>query len=330
MKDRRTVPVLAALLVLIPVTLLAGLFLGTEKLPVTDCIQALFHPEAVKKYYRIIVVHLRLPRTVLAMISGALLAGSGAVFQGFFKSSLADSGMLGVSSGAALGAVLGSLAGALIHVSAFLGAVASIVLVYAVSGGRRTRAEPMRLLLAGCTISTFLSSITSLIIILSSNELRKMYAWTLGSFNGKGITELRFIAVPAVISCVLFLFCIKPLDILAAGDLSAQAMGVSLKKTRFFCFAAGSLAAASAVAAGGVIGFVGLIAPHTIRMLCGASYKKVLPFSMLLGAVFLGWADILCRTIKPPLDLPIGILTALCGVPFFMAVLMGYSRRYTA
>ncbi len=331
-EHRKTFILTVILMALMPAVFIAGLAYGSEKLPVMEVIKALFtaQDETEVDFTAIIVREIRLPRIMLAMFTGVLLAGAGAVFQGFFKSPLADSSMLGVSSGAALGAVAGSVLNIWMPGAAFFGSLVSIVIVYALSGGRRNASEPIRLLLAGSAVSVFLTSINSMLILVHDKELYKMYVWTLGSFNGKGWTELTFMLIPGVISLILFIFCIKPLDILSSGDLTAQSIGISMKMTRFLCFASGSLATAAAVSGGGIIGFVGLVAPHIIRLTAGSSYRKIVPLSMMLGAVFLGGADILARIIAPPLDIPVGIITSLTGAPFFIFILFRYNRRYAA
>ena len=314
------------LIVLLPLIFAAGLFIGAETVPLKEAVNCLLG-KSDDSFTEIIIKDIRLPRVILALICGALLSGAGAVFQGFFKSPLADSSMLGVSSGAALGAIAGSMLRIWMPLAAFSGAIFSILLVYMFSGGQRSASEPTKLLLAGNAVSVFFSAMSSAILLIKDKELYTMYAWTLGSFNGKGWTELSFIAVPAVISLFLFLLCIKPLDVLAAGNLSSQSMGISLKKTRTLCFAAGSLAAATAVCAGGVIGFAGLIAPHIIRLLTGSRHKTLIPLSLAGGAVFLGFVDILCRVAAPPLDIPAGIVTSLFGAPFFIFILLNHNRR---
>lgn len=331
-ESRKTIILSFFLIIMIPFVFIMGIALGSERLPVKEVLRALFTSQNTDEidFTAVIVRQLRLPRILLAMFTGVLLAGAGAVFQGFFKSPLADSSMLGVSSGAALGAVFGAIIGLWMPGSAFAGSLISILIVYAISGGQRNASEPVRLLLAGSAVSVLLTSVNSALILVHDKELYKMYVWTLGSFNGKGWDELSFMLFPGSLSILLFILCIKPLDVLSAGDLTSQALGISIKKTRLLCFASGSLATAAAVSAGGIIGFVGLVAPHIVRMITGSSYRKILPLSMLLGAVFLGTADILARIIAPPLDIPVGIITSLIGAPFFIFILLRYNRRYAS
>ena len=304
---------------MLPLVFIAGLLLGSEAISLQDIKQ--------DKFVRIILFDIRLPRTLLALLCGSLLAGSGAVFQGFFRSPLADSSMLGVTAGAAFGATIGSGLGVWMPFGAFIGAILCIVLVFFLSCGKKSSHEPIRLLLAGNAVSVFLSALTSAIMLIRDKEMYKMYMWTLGSFNSKGFDELKFLIIPSIVSFVLFLFCIKPLDLLSSGSLTSEGLGLNTKKVQILCFVAGSIAAAAAVCAGGVIGFVGLICPHIIRILCGSSYKKIIPISLLAGAVFLGIVDIFCRTVAAPTDIPAGIVTSLIGAPFFVFVLLSGRKR---
>jgi len=315
----RTRIVVISLFIMLPLVFIAGLLLGSESISLQDIKQ--------DKFVRIILFDIRLPRTLLALLCGSLLAGSGAVFQGFFRSPLADSSMLGVTAGAAFGATIGSGLGVWMPFGAFVGAILCIVLVFFLSCGKKSSHEPIRLLLAGNAVSVFLSALTSAIMLIRDKEMYKMYMWTLGSFNSKGFDELKFLIVPSIISFVLFLFCIKPLDLLSSGSLTSEGLGLNTKKVQILCFVAGSIAAAAAVCAGGVIGFVGLICPHIIRILCGSSYKKIIPISLLAGAVFLGIVDIFCRTVAAPTDIPAGIVTSLIGAPFFVFVLLSGRKR---
>ena len=315
----RTRIVVISLFIMLPLVFFAGLLLGSESISLQDIKQ--------DKFVRIILFDIRLPRTLLALLCGSLLAGSGAVFQGFFRSPLADSSMLGVTAGAAFGATIGSGLGVWMPFGAFVGAILCIVLVFFLSCGKKSSHEPIRLLLAGNAVSVFLSALTSAIMLIRDKEMYKMYMWTLGSFNSKGFDELKFLIVPSIISFVLFLFCIKPLDLLSSGSLTSEGLGLNTKKVQILCFVAGSIAAAAAVCAGGVIGFVGLICPHIIRILCGSSYKKIIPISLLAGAAFLGIVDIFCRTVAAPTDIPAGIVTSLIGAPFFVFVLLSGRKR---
>ncbi len=307
------------------ILILLGLFFGAEK---TDFRSVLSRDGG--EIEKIIVFHIRLPRLLLASLCGMLLGGAGSVFQGFFRNPLADAGLVGISSGATLGAVL-SIFLPLSFLSltilspvvllAFLGALGAAILVYILSFRVSGSHATVMMLLIGTALSAFLSAIVSILLLLRYQELHQVYVWTLGSFNGRGWDEIKIIIVPAVISVVLLLLCVRPLDVLSSGEESAQSLGVDLKKTRLLTLLAGSLACACAVSVAGTIGFVGLIAPHIARKIYGQTHKCVLVFGMLWGAILLVLSDTLARTIAAPSELPVGIVTALMGVPFFIIII---------
>ncbi len=295
--------------------------MGAQKISIKEIADALITNNYSDFSLRILVT-LRLPRSILALLSGALLAGAGTVFQGFFRNSLADPGLIGVSSGATLGAVLFSIFSFFIPLGAFLGALLAVFLVYLIAGGKRTSYEPSRLLLAGTAMGVFFGALTSIILLSKDKEIYKMYLWTQGSFNGKGWPFFRIILIPSILSFFLMGLTVKPLDVLSSGEKTAQSIGLPLQKVRLICLVSASLASATAVCAGGTIGFIGLIAPHIMRILFGSTHKRLLPLSMILGSILLLIADILSRTLAAPMELPIGVVTAIIGVPFFLWILL--------
>ncbi len=307
---------------LLVIVLIIGICFGAEKLSISDIFSA------ERTVSKTIFFNIRLPRVLQCTLCGMLLAGAGCIFQGFFRNPLADSGLIGVSSGATLGAVLSVFLPTSVHffginpivIFAFAGAVGASFLVYAFSSGKNQNSTIMMLLI-GTALSTFLSAIVSILLLLHYQELHKIYVWTLGSFNGSNWKELSLIIIPSIIAFILLSFCTKPLDVLSGGEESAQSLGVNIKNLRIITLFAGSLACACAVSVAGTIGFVGLIAPHIARKLYGAQHKKVLFFSTLWGAIILVLSDTIARTITAPSELPIGIVTSLLGVPFFIIVL---------
>lgn len=313
--------VFALLLALLVMVFISSLVMGAEKLSLKEIIRAV-QDQNYTAFSLKILLTLRLPRSLLALVSGALLAGAGTVFQGFFRNSLADPGLIGVSSGATLGAVIFSILTLFIPLGAFIGAVSAVVLVYIIAGGKKTSFEPARLLLAGTALGVFFSALTSIILLTKDRELYKMYLWTQGSFNGKGWQFVRIILLPSMLSSVLMLLTAKPLDILSSGEKTAQSLGLPIQRVRLLSLFSASLASATAVCAGGTIGFIGLIAPHIIRIIFGSSHKTLLPLSMMFGALLLLLADIVSRTIGAPMELPIGVVTAILGVPFFLWILL--------
>ena len=265
------------------------------------------------------------------MLAGALLAGAGCLFQGFFRNALADPAIMGVSSGAALGAVLVSILLSmsaiqgstpfLIQCGAFIGALAAVWAAYLIAGKKRYEPGAVSLLLTGIALSACFSAINSLLLLIHYNELHKMYAWTLGSFNGKTWNDALRLLIPAVLVIPLYFTVAKPLDVLSLGERSASTLGLNTKRAGLAIIAFGSLGTALAVCSGGTIGFIGLIGPHIARLLFGPSHKKLLASSMLLGALLLLVSDIVARTAAAPMEIPVGIITSLMGTPFFLSVM---------
>lgn len=275
-----------------------------------------------------IVLQLRLPRIVLAATIGAGLAAAGAAFQGLFRNPLADPFVVGASSGASLGATLAIILGlnlqfagfGSVPLAAFIGSLLAVFTVYNIAeiGGN---APAISLLLAGAALSTLLSAVVSLLMLISDETLHQVFAWTLGGLSGRSWPHLLSSAPYLLAGLTALLLMARPLDALASGDEIAQSLGLSLRQARGVIVAAASLTTAAAVAAGGVIGFVGLIAPHVARLLFGSQHHRVIPGSMLIGAILLLLADDLARTLLAPVELPVGIVTSILGGTFFLYLL---------
>ncbi len=279
----------------------------------------------------IIITKIRLPRILISIMCGALLGGTGAVFQGFFRNPLADPGIMGVCSGATFGAVLSGLLplSAISFLSpatffAFAGALLSAFCVFLFSKFFRGNSS-VTLLLSGTAIGTFFSAIASIILLTHESDLHSFYVWTTGSFNAKGWKELSVFIIPSILSLVLLQFSARHLDVLVCGEDSAQTLGLNYTFLRNYTLIAGSLAASCAVCSGGIISFVGLIAPHIARKIYGPLHKTLIFQSMLLGGLLMLIADTVARTVVAPSELPVGIITSLVGVPFFMIVLVKMS-----
>ncbi|GAA2695434.1 iron ABC transporter permease (plasmid) [Streptomyces coelicoflavus] len=275
-----------------------------------------------------IVWNFRAPRVVLAALAGAGLAVSGAVLQSAVSNPLADPTVLGFSYGATLGAVLaitlgGSVAAAGLGVStaAFLGAMVAGALVFAL-GQRRGRMAPTRLVLAGVAVGyVFLSATSFVQLHASPNELRTVLFWTLGSVAGAQWDQLPTVAVVVIATTVLLTLFGRRLNVLLAGDESATALGVDVNRLRIVLLVLSALLTGTVIAVAGGIGFVGLMIPHLVRLSTGADHRRLLPLTALLGAVYLVLVDLLSRTLDRPNELPLGILTALLGAPFFLWLL---------
>lgn len=309
-------------------SLIVSLGVGAVPLAPSEVLAAL-SGSPLKGSHSAIVWDFRLARVLLASLCGAALASAGAGFQGLFRNPLADPFVVGASGGAALGATLAIVLGSIIPVgvAAFIGALGAVLLVYTLSevSGYGSIAS---LLLVGAALSTMFSAVVSLLMLVKSNALHEVFAWLLGGFSGRSWPQLGQTLLVAPIGMVVLWLMARPLDALAAGEESAEALGLNLRRSRLMIIAGASLATAAAVAAGGIIGFVGLIAPHLARPLVGASHGRLIPASALMGSLLLLLADGLARTLAPPLELPVGIFTALLGGPFFLVLLWkgGHSR----
>lgn len=289
---------------------------------------ALRAPASISTAIQTIVLDFRLARALLVALTGAGLAGAGAAFQGLFRNPLADPFVIGASSGAALGATLAIILGwttvwlgfGPVPLAAFGGALLAVGLAYSISelSGQVTT---LTLLLAGTALSSFFSAGVSLLMVLNDNDMAKIFFWLLGGFSGRSWSDL-WVALPYVLIGLLGLGLLaRPLDVLAFGEETAQGLGVPVKQIRLLIVLCAALATAAAVASSGIIGFVGLIAPHIARLLWGPIHARLLPTSALLGALLLVLADTAARTVLAPVELPVGILTALLGAPFFLYLL---------
>jgi iron complex transport system permease protein len=276
---------------------------------------------------RSIVVDLRLPRVLLAALAGGALALSGAVFQAMLRNPLADPYVLGVSSGAALGAVTSMLfthgSMTLLPVAALAGAVFAIVVVFTIATRSVRRLDSRVLLLAGVIVSAFFQAIVFLMLtLLNAESFRSAIFWMLGSFAAANWHTVALLAAYVVPAFLILLALARPLNLLMSGEETALYLGVRVGTvTRIAYFVASVLVGAS-VAACGAIGFVGLVVPHAVRLAWGNDYRVVLPASVLIGGTFLMLSDTLARTVAAPVELPVGVITALIGVPIFILLLV--------
>ena len=270
-----------------------------------------------------LLFEIRLPRVVMGGLVGAVLAVAGAAYQGVFRNPLADPFLLGVAAGAGLGAtlVIGLGAGTgLIPPVAFAGGLAAVAATYALSrtvGGRTTTS----LILAGVAVAAFATAVQTYLLQRNYDTLREVYAWILGRLVTVGWGEVVRLLPYAVVAGVVLLVHRRYLDVLALGDEEASGLGVRVAAVRRYVVLAATLATAAAVSVSGLIGFVGIIVPHTVRLITGWSYRVIVPLSLVYGAVFVMLADIGARTLVAPAELPIGVLTAFLGAPFFLLVL---------
>ncbi len=276
-----------------------------------------------------IVWQLRVPRVVLGGLVGAMLALAGGAYQGVFRNPLADPYLLGVAAGAGLGATLVIATGAglpsvAVAGAAFAGAVAAVILTYALArtGGGTTS----NLILAGVAVAAFFTAAQTFVQQRSSDTIREVFAWILGRLATVGWSEVALLFPFVVVSAAVLLAARRMLDVLAVGEEEAATLGIRPDRVRMVVVIAATLGSAVAVAVSGLIGFVGIVVPHTVRLLGGHSYRVILPLSFVGGAAFLVFADLMARLLISPGELPIGVVTAFVGAPFFALVLRTAAR----
>jgi len=271
---------------------------------------------------------IRLPRTVLIALTGMALGGSGTAYQGLFRNPLADPYLIGVASGAGLGAVIamsvkwpytfwGLMA---IPMAAFFGALLTVTIVYFLARVGKT-APTTNLILAGVAISSFATSLTSFLMLHSEGELRRAMSWLMGGSIQLGWTSTLAILPYIVIALGVLTMNGYVLNLLQFGDDQAQQLGLNVARTKAILLIAASLATAAAVSFAGIIGFIGLIVPHTMRLWFGGDYRRLVPLSIIGGATALLISDVIARIVLAPQEIPVGIVTALAGAPFFLWIL---------
>ena len=286
--------------------------------------------------YETIIMDVRLPRVILTAIVGAALASAGVVFQGLFKNPMADPYVIGVSSGAALGATIGIAFGLdifwggslTVPILAFVGALSATLIVYKIArvGGSIPISS---LLLAGLAVNAFLTAITTFIMVSVGKDLQSVIFWLMGGLSARNWSHIQ-IALPffAIGFPIAWVFS-RDLNIMLLGDEKALHLGIEVEKLKKILLVIGAMMAAAAVSVSGLIGFVGLMTPHAVRLMIGPDHKLLLPASALTGAIFLIFADIMARVLLSPTEIPVGVITALFGAPFFLYLLRVKRRMLT-
>jgi len=322
---RRQTLLLCGLIVLATVTIFGAMALGSAAISVGDTIRAVGGD--APDHIRALVMDLRLPRALTAFGIGGLLAVAGVLMQVLLRNPLAEPYILGSSGGAAVAALLGMLLGwgsAIVDLAAFGGAMAATLLVFSIAQGTGSW-TPTRLLLTGVVLAAGFSAATTLLLALSPDQnLRGMLFWLMGdlSFAYSPARSLWLLAAITIAGTLVA----RHLNVLARGELQAAIVGLPVASFRMIIFAVTALATAVSVTTVGVIGFIGLVIPHLIRLVAGSDHRIVLPASALAGGSLLVVADTLARTVMAPRQLPVGALTAALGVPLFL-ILMSRSRR---
>ena len=277
-----------------------------------------------------IVWQIRAPRVVLAALVGAMLSMAGASYQGVFRNPLVDPYLLGVAAGAGLGAtvifvarptVLSFIPIDPVPLAAFIGGTVAVLLTYLVGTAFGSQRSATTLVLAGVAVTALATAVQTFVLQRNNDVVRQVYSWILGRLSSATWADVRLIAPYVLVSMVVLIAYRRVLDVMRVGDEEATALGINVKRVRLIIVLAATLGTSAAVSVSGLIGFVGIIVPHAIRLIAGSTYKRVLPLSMLLGAAFLIAADIPGRVLTDPAETPIGVVTAFFGAPFFLALL---------
>ena len=336
---RRRAVVLPALGIILLAAVVLATAIGSVALPLGEVLRALasrLTGGASGGSTDTIIWQIRIPRVLTAVIVGGALGTAGAVFQGLLRNPMADPYIIGTSGGAALGATVAlmvpiqvSLFGfTFVSVAAFVGALGAVLLVYNIARvGPRTPVTT--LLLTGFALSSILAAIMSFLMFISNNALRRIILWTMGGLSGAGWVQLG-VVIPAILIALAAVYALAPdLNAFLLGDEQAASLGVNVERRKLLLLALGSWMTAAAVSVSGLVGFVGLVVPHVVRLILGPDHRLLLPASTLVGGVFLVIADLAARSLMPPAELPVGIITALVGGPFFIYLLRKSRREYS-
>ncbi len=334
-KKKRHIIFILLLMGALFITCIFAITQGSVKIPVRDAFiiskRFLLRQEILDSYkasHVFIVSNVRLPRIILSCLVGGLLSIIGVSFQAVFKNPMADPYVMGISSGAAFGATIGILFGigisfaglGIVSMMAFAGALISVFVVYSLAKVG-SKISTTSILLAGFVMNSLLSSIISLLMLLNENDISKIVTWTMGSFNGTSWQQVKIMILPSIIGLIYILFISRDLNALVLGEEDAHNMGVNVDFVKKSVLIISSFLAASAVAVSGIIGFVGLIIPHLLRLVFGSDHKLLVPVSFFGGALFMVVCDTIARSLVPNMEIPVGIITSIFGGPFFLFLL---------
>ena len=311
---------------------IVGLFCissGAVDLPLKKVLSCIFSLGKTTSTENIIIMQIRLPRLICCILCGGTLGISGAALQGLFRNSLSDPYMTGISSGATFGAALSIFLGAgnsIIGLAgtaacAFIGAIATTLIFFCLIWSRGRKIAPGFILLAGLSINLFFSGLVSLVMFLSKEKLDRIVLWTMGSLSSSCWNEVLLLLPGIVVGMLLLLLCAKDLDIICIDEELAKSRGININKCRYVILSACALTVAVTSAFSGIIGFVGLIVPNAVRIITGPKHTQLFIFSFIFAAAFLSICDLFARTIMPPAELPVGIVTSLLGIPVFLVIL---------
>jgi len=326
------------LMLLLGIVIVSAVAVGSVQIPLTSVSSVLLSwlpfidtTPAWLPATETIIIDIRLPRVLLAGIVGAALAVAGATYQGLFRNPLADPYLIGVAQGAALGAVAGfllpwSVAGfGIIPVFAFLGALVAVAIVYSIAKVGKTL-PVTTLILAGVALGAFLASITSYLMITSGEQLHGIISWLMGRFSLSNWEQIIMVVPYVIIGVTVIWLYARPLNVMQLDEEQAQQLGINVERVKLILLAAATLITAAAVCFVGTIGFVGIIVPHAVRLVWGPDHRFLLPLTTFAGASLLILADTAARTILAPTEIPVGVVTAFFGAPFFLYLLRHKKR----
>lgn len=321
MKKKSKISIICISLILMILLMFAFCTIGSVRLTLGDILSAIISTEESSN--RVIILSMRLPRNIIAVLVGASLAVSGLLLQAVMKNPLSDPGVTGVSSGASVASIVILLLLpqyiSYLPIFAFVGGAIACIIVYVMAW--KNGLKPMRVVLSGVAVNAVLGGFISLITTLYSDKIQNALLWLNGSLASKTWNDVRTLVIYLVPGLILSLMCIRSANILSLGDETATSLGYNVTKTRVMLSAIAVFLAGTATSVVGVIGFVGLIVPHICRMIIGTDHKYTIPFSMILGGVTLLIADTAARSLFGSLELPVGIIMSIAGGPFFLYLL---------
>ncbi len=331
---KKTVYIYLAAVLMLLVLAFLSLFVGSSYIGPVEIWQFLFTKSNITNSTEIILSEIRLPRIILSFIVGAGLAVAGAVFQGIIRNPMVDPYIIGISAGAGTGVMLALFLGIEIVIFnfsslpafAFLGAVLTVALVYQLARVGN-KLPVLTFLLAGVAVSFILNSLMSFLMVIRTENLQQLVYWLMGSLAGASWSDIKMITPYFLIALITILYYLKDLNILLLGEESAAHLGLNVEKVKIILLSAASLLTASVVSVSGSIGFIGLVVPHIARMTIGPDHRRLIPLAAIFGGAFLMIADTFARTVMAPIELPVGIITALAGGPYFIYLLRNKTKN---
>ena len=341
--NSRSVGKIIALVILLKFVCLIAITIGPADITLSQAVRILLSQvpvlggnialDGISISQQTIVLEIRFPRVLLAALVGIALATAGATFQGLLRNPMADPFIIGVSSGAALGATIAIITGLSVVVGylavpwmAFVGALISIYTVYFIAK-TGNRVPIYTLLLAGVALSFFMNAIMSFLMVINSENMQQIVFWLMGSFSGRHWGHVQVVAPMIIIGVIIINYFARDLNVMLFGDNTAQNLGINVERSKKLLLGLAAFTAAAAVSVSGTIGFVGLIVPHAVRLVVGPDHRNLLPLSALVGGIFMVLADTVARTLMGSVEIPVGVITAMLGGPFFIYLLKRKQRN---